>query len=293
MSAAPPPPVPVWHRFVAGSASGVALVLVGHPLDTLRLRVQLGEGSPVVVMRRLAAGGLRAWYAGMGPPLLLTGSINTVLWGLTMSATAAMEDAGLGGVGGGSATARACAAAIPCGVAISLLVTPMEGVKSRMQASAARAGGSAGGAWAVAARAIAADGIARGLYRGWSACALARASNYAYFGGNAAASELLAHYAPPRSAAARTRNTLVSGAAAGVCYWLCALPFDTLKGRMMAAPDGMRPRPTLRSTARALVAEAGVRGLYRGLSPALARAVPANAAAFLAFDATMQALARA
>jgi solute carrier family 25 carnitine/acylcarnitine transporter 20/29 len=159
-----------------------------------------------------------------------------------------------------------------------------------MQAAGVRGGGGGGGesALAVAARVIAADGVQRGLYRGWAACALARSSNYAYFGGFAAASELLAFYAPPRSAAARTRNTLASGAAAGVLYWLCAMPFDTLKGRMMAAPDGVRPWPTLRGAARELLATAGPAGFYRGLTPALVRAVPANAAAFLTFEETLR-----
>ncbi len=37
-SAADPKP---WQRFAAGSASGAALVLVGHPLDTLKVKLQV------------------------------------------------------------------------------------------------------------------------------------------------------------------------------------------------------------------------------------------------------------
>lgn len=275
----PPPPPRPWQRFLAGTASGIALVLVGHPLDTVRVRMQLGrEASLRAAARAAAAGGLRSLYAGMGPPLLFTGAINTVLWGLTFSATDALAAAGVGG----GPTARALLAAVPCGAAIALLVTPVEGLKSRMQA--ARAGAPAG-ALATLRGVLAADGL-RGLYRGLAACALARASNYAYFGGAAATLEAIG----PGAATgwAHTRATLLSGAVAGVCYWCCALPFDSLKARMMAAPEGLRP--TLRGTAAALYAEAGVRGFWRGLAPALLRAVPTNAVTFLTFDAVMRVL---
>jgi solute carrier family 25 carnitine/acylcarnitine transporter 20/29 len=279
MSAAPAPAP--WQRFLAGTASGIALVLVGHPLDTVRVRMQLGERSFLAAVASVSrAGGVRGFYAGMGPPLLFTGAINTVLWGLTFSCIDAMAAAGVGG----GPTQRTVLASVPCGVAIALLVTPVEGIKSRMQARA-RAGGGGAGALATARAALAADGVARGLWRGGAACALARGSNYAYFGASAAVLEALGP--APAGGWLRTRNALLSGAGAGVAYWCCALPFDTLKARMMACADGLRPRPTLRATAAAVYAEGGLRAFWRGLAPALLRAVPTNAATFLTFDVAM------
>lgn len=268
-----------WQRFVAGTASGVVLVLVGHPLDTVRVRMQLGEGSFArAVSLVYRSGGLRGFYAGMAPPLLMTGAINTVLWGTTFTFMDALEARGLGG----GPTQRAVLAAVPCGAAIALLVTPVEGIKSRMQA---RAGSGATVADTVRS-VLATDGV-RGLYRGASACALARASNWAYFGASAAVLEALG---PSEPGWPSMRNSLLSGAGAGVCYWLAALPFDTCKARMMAAADGLRPRPTLRSTAAAVFADGGLRAFYRGLAPALLRAVPTNAATFLVFDRVMRAM---
>ena len=46
----------------------------------------------------------------------------------------------------------------------------------------------------------------------------------------------------------------------------------------------------MRATAATLYAEAGVRGFWRGLAPALLRAVPTNAVTFLTFDAVMRVL---
>ena len=95
---------------------------------------------------------------------------------------------------------------------------------------------------------------------------------------------------------------LLGGGAAGVANWLVALPVDTLKSRLQAhvaagcsgggggAPPP--PPPGLAALARQLLREEGVRGLYRGLGPALLRAVPANAACFGGMEAARAALDR-
>ena len=290
------PPVPIWHRFVAGTASGVALVLVGHPLDTLKVKMQLATGaSPpslgAVLRTVLASEGLRGFYRGFLPPLLFTGGINTVLWGLQFSFTDALERSG----NGGGAASRAMLAAIPSGLLVSVIVTPIEGIKTRMQAAAAVAARTNGGSPAtegtfqVISRVLREGGLRRGLFRGWSATALARMSNWAYFGGYAAATEALE--GPPGSAPssgwAKTRTSLAAGGVAGLCYWAAAFPFDTLKARMM-----LTEHASLRSTAAALYADAGLGGFWRGFTPCALRAFPANAAAFTGFSLAMDALQR-
>lgn len=67
------------------------------------------------------------------------------------------------------------------------------------------------------------------------------------------------------------------------------MPFDVVKTRMMAAPDGPAA-PRFRDCVRQLYVTGGVRGFYRGFSVALARAFPANAAAFASADFTMRQL---
>jgi solute carrier family 25 carnitine/acylcarnitine transporter 20/29 len=314
-SATPPPPPPpaVWQRFLAGTASGVCLTLVGHPLDTVKVLMQVPRagGAPpsfFEVVRRVAlADGVRGFYRGFGPPLLLTGAVNTVLWGLQFSACDMLRARGLGG----SETTRAMAAAVASGCVVSVLVTPVEGVKSRMQMRAARgaavaagagaAGASAAGAAAAAAgpelgalavlrETVRASGWRRGAFRGFQAVVLARASNWAYFGGNAFATEQLRDADPAREVGWRaTRTALLAGGVAGVCYWLAAFPFDALKARMMTAPEAA-PFPSLRAAAEQLYAEAGWRGFWRGFTPCVLRAFPANAAAFGGFSVAMDAL---
>ena len=276
----------VWQRFVAGTASGVGLVVVGHPFDTVRTIVQAGTGSGDQrlgrVVARLAAEGPRGFYRGFLPPLALTGVINTILWGFTFSLVDVMQHADVGG----SATSRAALAALPASVLVSCVVAPVEGVKTRQQVSP----GPRRSVAAVARDILAKSGV-RGFFRGQSAL-IARGSvgGGVYFGGNAAALEFISKRWPARDSRwAASRNAMCAGGFAGLVYWFPAMPFDSVKTRMMAAPEGP-PAPRFVDCVRQLYASAGLAGFYRGFTVALARAVPANAAAFVAADATMRQL---
>lgn len=77
-----------WTRarsFIAGSFSGAALVLAGHPFDTIVVRMSSGQAggrSALACVKDLVAHeGILALYKGVIPPLLLTGSINSLLFG--------------------------------------------------------------------------------------------------------------------------------------------------------------------------------------------------------------------
>lgn len=272
--------VPVWHRFLAGTASGVALVLVGHPLDTVKVQMQLSTGAAkpslvAAVQRIVRSSGLRGFYRGFMPPLIFTGAINTVLWGLQYSFTDALARSGRGG----GSTSRAMLSAVASGLVVSVLVTPMEGIKSRMQAAGGR---STGESSLTVLKRVLHEGGVRGLYKGWSATSLARMSNYAYFGANAAVTDAIR--TPGESGWAKTRTSLLAGGTAGLCYWLAAFPWDTLKARMMLAEP---PYPSLRAAAVAIYTDAGLAGFWRGFTPCALRAFPANAAAFTGFSLAM------
>lgn len=61
-----------WGKeFVAGGIGGVAGIVSGYPLDTLRIRQQHStSGSAITVLRNIMSnGGPAALYRGMGAPL--------------------------------------------------------------------------------------------------------------------------------------------------------------------------------------------------------------------------------
>jgi solute carrier family 25 carnitine/acylcarnitine transporter 20/29 len=82
-------------------------------------------------------------------------------------------------------------------------------------------------------------------------------------------------------------RTLFAGGMAGVFNWLVAIPPDVLKSRLQIAPAGTYPNG-VRSVMAELMREEGILALYKGVTPVLVRAFPANAACFLGYEVAMK-----
>lgn len=87
-----------------------------------------------------------------------------------------------------------------------------------------------------------------------------------------------------------TPTILFAGGMAGIANWLVAVPPDVVKSRFQNAPKGKYSGGG--AVLRELIATEGLSSMYKGLGPAMARAVPANAACFLGFEYAMAALNR-
>lgn len=81
---------------------------------------------------------------------------------------------------------------------------------------------------------------------------------------------------------------MAAGAAAGVAMWIPVFPVDTLKSRLQSTEGS-----TIGGTFRALWSQGGFRAFFPGFGPAMARAVPANAATFLGVELAHQAMNKA
>jgi len=88
------------------------------------------------------------------------------------------------------------------------------------------------------------------------------------------------------SVASAAAASVAAGGIAGGLMWACVLPVDVAKTRIQLLRPGA-PRAGLLPTLAALAREGGRRSLWAGLAPTLARAVPANAAQWLAFEAAL------
>lgn len=81
---------------------------------------------------------------------------------------------------------------------------------------------------------------------------------------------------------------MVAGGAAGVAMWIPVFPVDTIKSRLQSAEG----RPTIGGTVRGLYRSGGFKAFFPGMAPAMARAVPANAATFLGVELAHKAMDR-
>ncbi|KAH7883463.1 mitochondrial carrier domain-containing protein [Phlebopus sp. FC_14] len=66
---------------------------------------------------------------------------------------------------------------------------------------------------------------------------------------------------------------LASGSTGGIAYWLSCYPLDVIKSRIQlrTTPPTSRPWAYINAELQAIVAEGGIAGLFRGLSPSLLR----------------------
>ena len=180
------------------------------------------------------------------------------------------------------------------GMATAVIATPMELIKCRLQIDrvSTAAGGAAprySGPWDCLLKSVKAEGL-RVLYRGHSAT-LAREGlgTGVWF----TSYELGLRSMAPNCARddVPTPIVLLAGACSGVMLNAIPYPFDTAKSVLQTlqappqaagagAPAFVPPRGLL-DAFRLILETEGVAGLYRGITPALLRAMPANAAVFL------------
>ncbi|KAG0474499.1 hypothetical protein HPP92_014185 [Vanilla planifolia] len=183
------------------------------------------------------------------------------------------------------------------GAAVSFLACPTELIKCRLQAQGALAESASpatsvvkyGGPMDVAKQVLRSEGGLRGLFKGLVPT-LAREvpGNAAMFGVYEA---LKQYFAGGRDASGLGRGSLVvAGGVAGASFWLSVYPTDVIKS-VIQVDDYRNPKYRGSIDAfRKILSSEGVRGLYRGFSPAMARSVPANAACFLAYEVTRTSL---
>ncbi|KAL8747215.1 MAG: hypothetical protein Q9190_000881 [Brigantiaea leucoxantha] len=254
------------RSLAAGGIGGVCAVLVGHPFDLVKVRLQTAEkgvySGAIDVVRKAVA------REGLTRSLVRTFSPHTDP--TTRFTIPQISAAGF-------------FSAIP----MTLITAPFERVKVLLQIQGQKqlAPGEkpryANGLDVV--RQLYREGGIRSVFRG-SAMTLARdgPGSAVYFSTYEYTKRLLT----PRDEDGNEKGELslmaitTAGGAAGVAMWIPVFPVDTVKSRLQSAEG----RPTISGTVRGLWASGGMRAFFPGIGPAMARAVPANAATFLGVE---------
>ena len=132
------------------------------------------------------------------------------------------------------------------------------------------------------------EGGIRSVYRG-SAITLARdgPGSAAYF----ATYEIIKRNLTPKDENGKPGKlsltaVCAAGGAAGVAMWIPVFPVDTIKSRLQSEEGNLGISKTIRQ----LYSRGGVKAFFPGMGPAMARAVPANAATFLGVELAHQAM---
>ncbi|KAI2626797.1 mitochondrial carrier domain-containing protein [Xylaria nigripes] len=290
------------RSFAAGGFGGVCAVVVGHPFDLVKVRMQTAEkgvySSAIDVVRKsIARDGLRrGLYAGVSAPLVgVTPMFAVSFWGydlgkqIVTSISPPSHDGSL-------SIAQISTAGFFSAIPMTAITAPFERVKVILQVQGQRLKPGEepkykGGVDVV--RQLYREGGLRSVFRG-SAATLARdgPGSAAYF----AAYEYIKRRLTPRDpATGKPQGDLsltavtCAGGAAGIAMWIPVFPVDTVKSRLQTAEGNV----SIGSVVRELYARGGMKAFFPGFGPALARAVPANAATFLGVELAHQAMRRA
>ncbi|KAF8642025.1 hypothetical protein AX16_009746 [Volvariella volvacea WC 439] len=279
--------------FIAGGFGGVAAVLVGHPFDLTKTRLQTAPpgtytGAFDVVKKTLARDGITGLYRGMVPPLLGVTPIFAVsFWAYDASKQlilALTPNRASSGLSIGELATAGFLSAVPT----TLVTAPVERAKVLLQVQGQGGAQTQYKGVADVIKHLYKEGGVRSIYRGTGAT-LARdgPGSAAYF----AAYEITKRALTPAGSSPADLNLgaiVVAGGSAGIAMWAIAIPPDVLKSRLQSAPTGTYSG--IVDCARKTIAQDGLRALWKGFGPAMARAFPANAATFLGVEASRKVL---
>lgn len=266
-----------------GAVGGFCSVCVGHPIDLIKVRQQVGSAMLVggsnstgtfrMLHQIFVKEGVPGLYRGVTAPLLAVTPAFAVSfssfemasgWIRDYTKTQELTISQVALAGGFS------------GVPLAAICGPTERIKCLMQVDKGRYNG-----FSDCLRQVYQEGGLRSVLRGTGTTALRDVpGNATYFGTYEAVKRLSCELEGRETAS--TTGTLIAGGCAGVANWTLAIPMDTIKSRWQTAPAGKYNN--IADVVRTLLREDGPRAFFRGLSPALLRAFPANAACLLGVE---------
>lgn len=294
--------------FVAGGVGGACCVLVGHPLDLVKVRMQTGGAAAAngsvfgMLSNTLRREGARGLYRGVSAPLTAVSPMFAVSFWSYDIAQRMVKSHGQRDM---SEEERArsyslsmkeiCAAGAISSIPTTGIMAPTERIKCllQVQGNEVEKGGKAKSSGMIdCARRVLKEGGVRSLYKG-TVATLARdvPGTVAYFGTYELVKRELTKLQgidPETKGELSVGAVLAAGGLAGMACWTVGIPADVIKSRLQTAPEGKYGG--IVDVYRALIKEEGYAGLFKGIRPALIRAFPANAACFLGLEMTRKML---
>ncbi|KXS15637.1 mitochondrial carrier [Gonapodya prolifera JEL478] len=273
---------------LAGVASGATKLVVGHPFDTVKVRMQtegaLGrfKGPLDCLLATTRKEGFRGLYKGATPPLVGWMMMDSVMLGTYTNVKLLQQrgDPNTPLMFWQHALAGLCG-----GTAVSFVACPIEQVKARLQVQYDAATKVYKGPIDCAVKLVKNNGFF-GLWRGIASTILMRHWFWLYWGSYDVFQRTFRSWG-----VSEAMIPFWSGGCASQLFWVGCYPADVVKNRIMAQPD-VKPLkyPTVRSAFRDVWVTEGFKGFWRGFVPCILRSFPTNGCAMLSFNFVIKAL---
>ncbi|XP_055699424.1 solute carrier family 25 member 45 [Phlebotomus papatasi] len=286
----------VYCDFLAGCFGGTCGMLVGYPLDTIKCWQQASNCRVGTAMYKIIVmnNGLKGFYRGMTFPVLTTGLLNSMLFGIYGNTLRNLQLNVPDDEKRKKLQPRHIFIAGSVGGFLQAFVAnPIELVKIRLQTRSCVTSGS----WECLKNILKTEGFL-GLYRGLTPMICRDIFPYGIY---MLAYEQILNIMGclPYIQEQRRRNaemkltsvnsnlelmlTTVSGSIAGVLSWIFVIPFDVIKTIMQAEPNPYVYKNMFHCIS-VNVKKSGWRSLFRGSCMLLVRAVPVNVATFIGYE---------
>ncbi|KAK4510808.1 serine/threonine-protein phosphatase 2A 56 kDa regulatory subunit delta isoform [Mucor velutinosus] len=278
---------------IAGTIGGWAQVIVGHPPDTIKVRLQTQPTPPIYsgamdcVRKLIKEEGPKGLYRGVMSPLAGIGFCNAVMftangWSRRMlqngdeKRVLSIFEIGVAGSMAGSVMA--------------FLNCPIELLKVKLQTQDPRGFVNASGKHEPAYKGVIDCGIRTvraqgfsGIYRGMGVTLMRDTPSYfAYFVGYEGLKRLFQSMKKDGQELG-TFELLMAGGLSGFAAWVPAYPQDVIKSNYQ---NDLRYK-SIGQVVKTLYRTGGPKAFLNGLGPTLVRAFPANAATFFAYEMAM------
>ncbi|KAF7403708.1 hypothetical protein HZH68_006502 [Vespula germanica] len=278
--------------FVAGSLGGIALVYVGQPLDTVKVKMQtfpsIYKGMINCFVKTVKTDGIiRGLYAGTVPAVVANVAENSVLFTAYGGCQKVVSKIlGIEKVEDLSSLGNACAGFFAAFFS-SLTLCPTELIKCKLQAmhemqnqmNTTNKITTRIGPWELTRNILREQGI-RGLFMGLTSTIVREMPGYFFFfGGYEVTRELLAKPNQKRDDIG-WQKTMIAGAVGGTVLWLVIFPADVVKSRIQV--QNLKT-PAL-VVMKDIIKQEGIGALYNGLKPTLIRTIPATAMLFITYE---------
>ena len=278
----------------AGGLGGLCSLVVGYPFDTVKVRLQTSSNysSAIDCLKKIVIGeGFFALFRGISalacvalPRFALMFHTNAVVKNLLNDSNNNQNNNSHSDL---NYRQILLSGALSQLFVVPLIVAPLERAKVILQTN-----NQIGGQFDCVKHIVKTEGIG-GVFRG---TLITYARDMPSFATYFLVYEYLRHnfFTDPTTGIVGVPGTIVAGATAGIAGWTVAIPADVIKSRLQARiilDSNSKPNHNLVTTIAELHAQDGFRGFFRGAGPVLLRAGPANAAAFLGYEASIVVIA--
>lgn len=269
--------------YVAGVFSGISKNAVGHPLDTIKVRLQTSSsqfsGPLDCVYKTYQSQGIKGFYLGFTPPLVGWICMDSVMLGSLHNYRRLIkhhlyDDRALDLKGH-------VFAGVLAGWTVSFIAAPVEYAKVKLQI---QYGKTNRGPVSVIKEIYSKSGLGvNGLYKGLLSTLIFRTHFITWWGSYHLFTEKLnKHLSSP------TLINFLAGGFSASCFWITAYPFDVVKSYVLANDKFNGSFKSWCDATSEIYKERGLKGFGRGFVPSIMRAFPANAAALAAFEGVLR-----